>query len=299
MKIACGYTIPITLFGIPPSPEDHLRAMKIVGEAGFNAIELELYDELLEEHRRDLGKMKSILEEYGMVVPSVMAVEEKMFSLDPSLKRKAVEDFDGLTDLIVELGSPLVTICGYMPPEIRPQGTELYVGGPPTAVSVSDDFSWSEFWANAVDVVRQCAAIAGRKGLALIIETRANDVFSSTDALMNIIRDVQSELSTQGQTCEMGVILDIAHVHAGKEYLALVIPKLGSLIKLVHFSDNDGTNAYHHSPGSGNIDFPAVVSSLKKVGYNGYIIVDTSGVDNIVEEAIKARDYYQSLIDAA
>lgn len=299
MKIACGYTIPITLFGIPPSPEDHLRAMKIVGEAGFNAIELELYDELLEEHRRDLGKMKSILEEYGMVVPSVMAVEEKMFSLDPGLKRKAVEDFDGLTDLIVELGSPLVTICGYMPPEIRPQGTELYVGGPPTAVSVSDDFSWSEFWANAVDVVRQCAAIAGRKGLALIIETRANDVFSSTDALMNIIRDVQSELSTQGQTCEMGVILDIAHVHAGKEYLALVIPKLGSLIKLVHFSDNDGTNAYHHSPGSGNIDFPAVVSSLKKVSYNGYIIVDTSGVDNIVEEAIKARDYYQSLIDAA
>lgn len=299
MKIACGYTIPITLFGIPPSPEDHLRSMEIVGEAGFNAIELELYDELLEEHRRDLGKMKSILEEYGIVVPSVMAVEEKMFSVDPDLKRKAVEDFDGLTDLIVELDSPLVTICGYMPPEIRPQGTELYVGGPPTAVSVSDDFSWSEFWANAVDVVRQCAAIAGRKGLALIIETRANDVFSSTDALMNIIRDVQSELSARGQTCDMGVILDIAHVHAGKEYLALVIPKLGSLIKLVHFSDNDGTNANHHSPGSGNIDFPAVVSSLKRVGYNDYVIVDTSGVDNIVEESIKARDYYQSLIDAA
>jgi sugar phosphate isomerase/epimerase len=297
MKIACGYTIPITLFGIPPSPEDHLKAMKIVGETGFKAIELELYDELLEEHRRDIVKMKAILEKYEMTVPSVMAVEEKMFSIDPAIKQKAVEDFDGLTDLIVELGSPLVSICGYMPPEIRPQGTELYVGGPPTAVSVSDDFSWSKFWANAVDVVSQCAAIAGRKGLALIVETRANDVFSSTDALINLIRDVQSVLSAHGETCELGVILDIAHVHAGKEYLALVIPKLGSLIKLVHFSDNDGTQAYHYSPGSGIIDFAAVVSSLKKVGFDGYIVVDTSGVDNIVEESVTARDFYQSLID--
>jgi sugar phosphate isomerase/epimerase len=298
MKVACGYTIPITLFGIPPSPEDHLRAMEIVGQAGFKALELEFYDELVEEHCRDLGKMKSILEQYGVVVPSVMAVEEKMFSLDPAIHQKAVADFDRITDLIVELGSPLVSICGYMPPEIRPQGTELYVGGPPTAVTVSHDFSWERFWENAVDVVSKCAAIAGKKGLSLIIETRANDVFSSTDAVMNLIRDVRGSLDSQGKFCDLGVILDIAHVHAGKEYLALVIPKLGKLIKLVHFSDNDGTQAYHHSPGSGIIDFPAVVSSLKRAGFDGYIVVDTSGVENILDEAVKARDYYQSLIDS-
>jgi sugar phosphate isomerase/epimerase len=75
-----------------------------------------------------------------------------------------------------------------------------------------------------------------------------------------------------------------------------VIPKLDGLIKLVHLSDNDGTNAYHHSPGQGNIDFPEVISSLKKVGYEGYVVVDTAGVPNIVEEAVRARDYYQRLI---
>ena len=299
MEITCGYTVPITLFGIPPSPEDHLRGMEIVGKAGFNSIELELYDELLSEHRRDIGAMKASLEKYGMDVPAVMAVEEHMFSLDPTIKRKAIEDFDGLTDLIVELGSPIVSICGYMPPEIRPQGTQLYTGGPPTAVTVSDEFSWPEFWANAVDLVAQLASIAGRKGLALIIETRANDIFSSTDALMKLIDEAQGRLVADGQTCEMGVILDVAHVHAGKEYLALVIPKLGSLIKLVHLSDNDGTNAYHQSPGQGSIDFPAVIHSLKNIGYDGNIVVDTSGVEDIVEEAIKARNYYQSLIDQA
>lgn len=291
MQVCCGYTIPITLFGMPPSPENHLKAMEMVGQAGFGAIELELYDELIAEHGRDIGRMKDILKEYRMVCPSVMAVEEKMFSLDQILKEKSLRDFDSLTDMIVELGSPLVSICGYMPPEIKPQGTELYRGGPPTAVAVSDDFSWPAFWTNAVDQVRQCAAIAKRKGLVLLVETRANDVFSSTDAVMNLLR--------QSDADNVGVILDVAHVHAGKEYLALVVPKLGGLIKLVHLSDNDGSQAYHHSPGTGNIDFAAVVRNLKRVGYDGYLVVDTSGVSNIVEEAVKARNYYQSLIDRA
>jgi sugar phosphate isomerase/epimerase len=291
MKIACGYTIPITLYGLPPAPEEHLRAMEIVGEAGFEAIELELCDTLLAEHRRDVGKMKAVLDRFGMACPSIMTVEEKMFSLDRATCEKAIQDFDGLTDLIVELGSGLVTICGYMPPEIRPQGTELYRGGPPTSVQVGDDFSWPAFWANAVNQVRQCAAIAERKGLTLLVETRANDVFSSTDAIMNLLKE-----SGAGN---VGVILDVAHVHAGKEYLALVIPKLGSLIKLVHLSDNDGSQAYHHSPGSGNIDFRAVIRSLRRAGFDGYVVVDTSGVPNIVEEAVKAREYYRSVIEQA
>ena len=287
MQIACGYTIPITLFGIPPSPADHLKGMEIVGQAGFKLIELEFYDELIAEHRRDLPQMKTILDTYGMQIASVMAVQEKMFSLDPAIKRQALGDFDQLTDLIVQLGSPLVSICGYMPPEIRPQGTELYVGGPPTSVTVSDDFSWDAFWTNAVDVFRQCAASARRKGLTLLIETRANDVFGSTDALMNLIRESGAE--------NAGVILDVAHVHAGKEYLALVIPKLGTLIKLVHLSDNDGTQAYHNAPGRGIIDFRAVIHSLRRVGFGGTLVVDISGVPNIVEEAIRARDYFQQL----
>jgi sugar phosphate isomerase/epimerase len=289
MNIACGYTIPITLFGIPPAPADHLKAMELVGQNGFKAIELELYDELIEEHRRDLPQMKAILKKYGMAIPSVMAVEEKMFSLDPVLKQKAIRDFSHLVELIADLGAPLVAICGYMPPEIRPKGTELYVGGPPTAVEVSDDFSWPAFWTNAVDVVRQFAALAAAKGLTLIVETRANDVFSSTDAVMNLIRETGAK--------NMGVILDVAHVHAGKEYLSLVIPKLGNLIRLVHFSDNDGTQAYHYAPGKGKIDFKAVIRSLRRAGFDGTIVVDISGIPDIVTEAVRARQMIQTLID--
>jgi sugar phosphate isomerase/epimerase len=288
MQIACGYTIPITLFGIPPSPRDHLQALEIVGQAGFQSLELELYDERLPEHRRDLRAMQALLKTYGLTVPSVMAVEEKMFSVDRATSEQAVDDFDALTDLIGELGAPLVAICGYMPPEIRPAGTQLYVGGPPTAVKVGNDFSWPRFWDNAVQVVAKFAALAKTKGLTLLIETRANDWIGSTDAIQHLIRSTGAD--------NMGVILDVAHVHAGKEYLALVIPKLGAQIKLVHLSDNDGTQAYHLPPGQGNIDFPAVMQALRQVGFDGTLVVDISGGEQIVAEAVRARSYFERLM---
>jgi sugar phosphate isomerase/epimerase len=288
MEIACGYTIPITLFGIPPAPENHLKALEIVGEAGFRAIELELYDNYIVAHRRDLKKMQAILTKYEMTVPSVMAVEEDMFSMESSKAEKALSDFDILTDLIGELGVPLVTICGYMPSEIRPQGTELYAGGPPTSVSINDDFSWPRFWENAVQIVSKCAVIAKSKGLTLLIETRANDWIGTTDGIMNMIRETRAD--------NLGVILDVAHIHAGKEYLTLAIRKLGALIKLVHLSDNDSSQAYHLPPGKGNIDFPGVLHSLSLIGYKGALVIDIAGVDHIVEEAILARGYFESLL---
>ena len=41
MKIACGYTIPITKYGLPPALTDNLRAMEEVKNAGFDAMEME------------------------------------------------------------------------------------------------------------------------------------------------------------------------------------------------------------------------------------------------------------------
>jgi sugar phosphate isomerase/epimerase len=288
MKIACGYTIPITLFGIPPSPENHLKALEIVGKAGFQAIELELYDNLLPAHRRDLKQMQTILKKYDMTVPSITAVEEDMFSLEQSKAEKAICDFDVLTDLVGELEVPLVSICGYMPFEIRPQGTELYTGGPPTAVWIEDDFSWPRFWENAVRMVSKFAAISKAKGLTLLIETRANDWVGTTDSIMKLIGDSQAD--------NVGVILDVAHIHASKEYLTLAIRKLGSLIKLVHLSDNDGSQAYHLPPGKGNIDFQGVLHNLTLIGFDGTLVIDISGVDHIVDEAILARCYFEGLL---
>ena len=68
MEVACGFTIPITLYGLPPSPENHLKGMQIVGKAGFKAIELEFTDHLIPAHRRDLQFVQA---GFGLVKASV------------------------------------------------------------------------------------------------------------------------------------------------------------------------------------------------------------------------------------
>ena len=42
IKVACGYTIPITKYGLPPTLENNLKAMEEVASVGFSALEMEL-----------------------------------------------------------------------------------------------------------------------------------------------------------------------------------------------------------------------------------------------------------------
>ena len=74
------------------------------------------------------------------------------------------------------------------------------------------------------------------------------------------------------------------------------IYKLGDYLKLVHLSDNDGTRPYHYEPGKGNIDFKNIIDTLKKVGYNGNVVIDISGIDNIMDEAVKMKAMVEKLI---
>ena len=218
-----------------------------------------------------------------------MAVVENMFTLDEDKKNREIENFEQIADMAKELGSPILSICPYLPPEIEPiKETELYIGGPPTQVQLAKDFSWSEFWKNVVEQFSKCADIAKQRELPLLIETRAQDFMSAAD-IKNLIRESGRD--------NVGIIFDVAHLHATKEYLELVMLKMGDLIKHVHLADNDGTQAYHYSPGRGDINFKKLIKALEKIGYDGYLVVDIAGIDNILEEAIKAKKYFEECLN--
>ena len=42
MKVTCGFTIPITLYGLPPSVDNILKVMGEITGAGFNTMEMEI-----------------------------------------------------------------------------------------------------------------------------------------------------------------------------------------------------------------------------------------------------------------
>lgn len=289
MKIACGYTIPITKYGLPPSLKNNLRAMEEIKEAGFSAFEMELFAgnrEYIDGWQQVIQKSK----ELDLKIPSIMAVTYEMFSLDHKKQEQSINDFTIICDMVKEIGAGLVTNCFYLPPELTPKvKTELYHGGPPKTVHVPDGFTWAALYDIVIKQLTSCADIAKKRDINFAMELRAGDFLCSVDGLVNVFNQIAKE--------NLGVVFDVAHIHATKEYLELAILKFGKYIKLVHLSDNDGTHAYHLMAGKGTIDFGSIINRLKSIGYSGYVVVDISGIEDILNNAEKMRITLEKLIN--
>ena len=289
MNVTCGFTIPITKYGLPPSVDNILKVMGEISEAGFKTMEMEIvageYQDYADNWERIINRSK----ELNLEVVSIMAVTYDIFSLNIEKSEKAIEDYANICAMTVEIGAKMTTNCFYLPPEMVPEErTSYYHGGPSISVDVPVDFKWTDLRAHVISQLKKASEIATKNGLTFAMEMRAGDFISSVDGTISLFND--SGLKN------IGMVYDVAHAHAISEYLDLGIYKLGDYLKLVHLSDNDGSRPYHYQPGKGNIDFKNIIDTLKKVKYDGNIVIDISGIDNILEEAVEMKDMIEKLI---
>ena len=289
MKVTCGFTIPITKYGLPPSVDNILKVMGEISEAGFDTMEMEIvageYQDYIDNWDRIINRSK----ELNLEVVSIMAVTYDIFSLDKNKSDKAVEDYAKICEMTAEIGAKMTTNCFYLPPEMVPEErTSYYHGGPSISVKVDDGFKWADLRAHVISQLAKASEIATKNGLVFAMEMRAGDFISSIDGIISLYNDSGLD--------NVGMVYDVAHAHAISEYLDLGIYKLGDYLKLVHLSDNDGTRPYHYQPGKGNIDFKNIIDTLKKVNYNGNVVIDISGIDNIMDEAVKMKAMVEKLI---
>lgn len=288
MKVGCAALYPITRYGFPYSLDNYLKAVAEVHSAGFAACELEINVDIdLAEYEARIEEVKAALLRNQMALSAVIGVVNGGFSTDRAVADQYMERFERLVRFVNSIGCDTTCICAYMPPEIKGvPGTEAYRGSPPLQVRVPKGFSWDAFWSNAVARFAQMARICARYEQRLIIENRVGDFVSTSDGVLKLIEDAGEPNG--------GCLLDLAHTHATKEHLDLVIPKLRKRLMYVHLADNDGTFPYHLPAGRGKIDFPAVFRALHAVDYDGYVNVDYGGVppDQILEEVTKGRDYF-------
>ena len=289
MKVTCGFTIPITKYGLPPSVDNILKVMGEISEAGFDTMEMEIVAGEYQDYDVNWDKITNRANELNLEVVSIMAVTYDIFSLDKEKSEKAIEDFSRICEMTAAIGAKMITNCFYLPPEMVPaERTSYYHGGPSISVDVPEGFKWADLRNYVISQLQKSSAIATKNGLTFAMEMRAGDFISSIDGTISVFNDTGLD--------NIGMVYDVAHAHAISEYLDLGIYKLGDYLKLVHLSDNDGTRPYHYQPGKGNIDFKNIIDTLKKVNYNGYVVIDISGIDNIMEEAVKMKDMVEKLI---
>lgn len=295
MKIGCAALYPITRYGFPYSFDNYLKAVAEMQSAGFKYCELEInVDNDLSEYLEKVVQVQRVLSDNQMTISAIIGVIDGGFSMNARIAEEYLRKYEQLCQFSVNVNCEIVCICAYMPPEIEGvAGTEAYSGSPPLQVRVPQGFDWEKFWENAVTRFSKMARIAATYDQKLVIENRVGDFVNTSDGVLKLIEDAGEP--------NAGCLLDVAHTHATKEHLDLVIPKLKKRLMYVHLADNDGSQPYHLPAGQGKIDFLAVFRSLKSIGYDSFVNVDYGGVpsDQILAEVTTGRIYFQECLEKA
>jgi sugar phosphate isomerase/epimerase len=87
----------------------------------------------------------------------------------------------------------------------------------------------------------------------------------------------------------LGITYDPAHAYVGHHDPVAAVHVLGPAIYHVHWSDNDASIDQHYPLGQGTIDFPAILSALREVGYSGLIELELGAR----EEYLASQHYLQ------
>jgi len=128
--------------------------------------------------------------------------------------------------------------------------------------------------------MKRLAPIAEDKSVFLALETGLN----AAD-MVRIVESVESDY--------VQVYFDTGNT-AGIGYdIVQEIEELGKYIVQTHIKDNPSTCTL----GEGNIDFRMAIGALKKVGFEGYLMLETPSTDDSVAAAVKNLAYIKNVVE--
>lgn len=118
-----------------------------------------------------------------------------------------------------------------------------------------------------VEMLKPVLDHAGREGVKLLIEPEPGLLIETLDQFL----DLRSRIDHP----YLGLNYDVGHMYCVSEPLGETIRRLGPRIDHVHVEDIAATRVHHHLvPGDGAIDFSEVFTTLREIGYDGWVTVE-------------------------
>jgi D-psicose/D-tagatose/L-ribulose 3-epimerase len=248
---------------------------------GFRQIELEtIRDEQVSIFVDDsLRQVQAVLAKHGITVPIFAAFNsaKQLVSPDPAERAKGLEKFEQSCEISVALDCPHIQIASAVPDELVGAAHLEYAGAPPERIVLPTGLTWADLWAGHVDAMSKAATIAGRHKLLLSIEPRVNCVVGSVDAFLR--------LADQVGATNFGVSLDPVHALRTGDDPVLAIAKAGSHLMKLELADPREIGVDHMAPGSGILDWRAILVALDRVGYAGPLNLDAIVPKGNVDDA--------------
>ncbi len=118
-----------------------------------------------------------------------------------------------------------------------------------------------------VEVLKPLAEYAHKLGVLLLIEPEPGLLLETTDQYLEVAERVNAP--------SIGLNFDVGHAYCVSEDLPRAIARLAPHTRHYHFEDIAATRVHHHLvPGTGAIDFAAVVAAIRQTGYTGWLTVE-------------------------
>jgi L-ribulose-5-phosphate 3-epimerase len=243
-----------------PSTMSISDCIKLAKEAGFDGIELALNEKgpmSIESNADEIAGYKEVAGKTGISISSLATGLYWSYSPTSSheeIRRKAAEIAKKQIDAAAILGADTVLI---VPGAV---GVDFI----PDCEVVDYDVAYER----ASAFVKNLSGYAEEKKIYIGIENVWNKFLLSPLEMRDFIKGINSGF--------VGAFLDVGNVvYSG--YPEQWVRILGKIIKKVHIKDyrrDVGSAAGFVDLLSGDVNFPAVIDQLKKVGYDGFVIAE-------------------------
>lgn len=229
--------------------EEHRPLLEDLRQIGYELVEVPVMTGTV-EHYAEVGRW---LDDLGMGRTTSMAFTDPAAdpsSANPACRAAAKAQMAWQIDCAQALGATKV-----IGPMFQTLGQRT--GHGPTEAEL----------AAAAEVLANAAERARVAGITLAIE--ALNRFECH--LCNTLAAAQA-LADRVDHPALGIMVDTFHAHIEEKDSAAAILATGSMIRHVHLSEND-----RGTPGTGQVDFPAVLTALRQVGYEGDLVIEAFG----------------------
>lgn len=179
-------------------------------------------------------------------------------SVDEATRRKPLQHLISCVETCRQMGAKLLGGPVYAP-----------IGYLPARRRSADD------WKYAIDCLSALTPVLDACGVNLSIEP----VNRSETFLVKTARDARSLCESINHP-RIGVTIDTFHANIEEKSTAQAIRSLGGHLKHMHASEND-----RGLPGSGQVDFPSIISALREINYDGYLMIEGFGYSSIETSA--------------
>src|SRR5215210_5499364 len=190
---------------------------------------------------------------------------------DEGYRRVRIDHTRRALDLCAEMGAPHITTepgGPLAPGQSRQGGIDLFV-----------------------EALKPLAERAHDLGVLLLIEPEPGLLVETTDQYLEVAERLDAP--------SIGLNFDVGHAFCMGEDLPGQIAKLAPHTRHYHFEDIAATRVHHHLvPGTGAIDFAAVVAAIRRTGYDGWLTVELYPfVDDPDAAARQAREVLLPLLE--